>query len=310
VEKKNMLILLTGANGFLGRECGDELSRRGHNVLRTDRHGVVDYLGDLADENFCASLPPVDVVVHSAAVQYVSKDLPLVSRNLYFQRNNVQATARLAARYTGRLRMIVNIGTSMMYEQVGLETYCTTSRMNGQGVYSKSKLEAQAYIDAMPNAKATVIPCIIGGIGREGLFRSFVGMMKTHGVVVFPGLGRHKVGMVHVKDVASLVGQIVDGNAEGRFNAAAPNPLSIEEWIVEIEGELGLRPVRRLRLPLAPIHALSALTGYRMLAREQLLMLAQSHVLDVKESLAVGWRPKYDNARIVRDIARHVATID
>jgi hypothetical protein len=60
-------------------------------------------------------------------------------------------------------------------------------------------------------------------------------------------------------------------------------------------------------LPLAPIHAFSALTGFRILAREQLLMLAQPHVLGIEESLETGWQPRYSNAQIVRDIARHLA---
>jgi hypothetical protein len=113
--------------------------------------------------------------------------------------------------------------------------------------------------------------------------------------------------MVHVKDVASLIGGVVDGRLSGSFNAAAPEPLSIVQWVDEIASELGLGRVSKLALPLAPIHALSALTGFRLLAREQLLMLAQPHVLGIAESLAAGWRPRYDNAQIVREIARHIA---
>jgi nucleoside-diphosphate-sugar epimerase len=195
----------------------------------------------------------------------------------------------------------------MMYAQNGSDIYRTNSPMEGQGVYSRAKLAAQAYVDALPNAKATIIPCIIGGVGREGLFRSFVNMMQKLGMVAFPGTGRHQTSMVHVKDVAALIGCVVEGKASGLFNAAAPGPLSIEQWIDEISAELALGTIRRIHLPLAPVHALSALTGYRILAREQLLMLAQPHVLGIEESLAIGWQPQFDNAQIVRDIARYIA---
>lgn len=126
-------------------------------------------------------------------------------------------------------------------------------------------------------------------------------------MVVYPGTGRHKTSMVHVKDVASLIGCVVDGKASGLFNAAAPEALSIEQWIDEIGAELALGTIRRIHLPLAPVQALSALTGYRLLAREQLLLLAQPHVLGIEESLALGWQPRFDNAQIVRDIARYIA---
>jgi len=284
-----------------------ELRSRGHEVITTDRRGRVDFLGDLALSAFCATLPQVDVVVHAAAVQYVSRDLPWIRRQAYFRRNNVEATRQLCARYSSPSLRFVNVGTSMMYAQDGSAIYRTSSPMSGQGVYSRSKLAAQVFVDALPNPKATVIPCIIGGIGREGLFRSFVTMMLRRGVAAFPGTGQHKTSMVHVKDVAALIGHVVDGNHEGLFNAAAPDPLSIEQWIDEMSAELALAGVRRIHLPLAPMHALSALTGYRVLAREQLLMLSQPHVLGIEESLEIGWQPRFNNAQIVRDIARYIA---
>ena len=302
-----MKILISGAAGFLGLACAELLSKRGHTVATIDRNGTVDFKGDLRDRRFVSNLPAVDTVLHAAAVQYVSRDLPLFNRKRYFYENNVVATARMCERYAGHATHFVNVGTSMMYEQDGSASYQTTSAMAGQGVYSASKLEALQHVQSLKNANATVIPCIIGGVGREGLFRSFVSAMKNQGLVLFPGTGTHPTSMVHVKDVASLIACVIESTAVGLFNAAAPSPLSILEWVREIEDELGLNSVKRVSLPLAPIHMLSAATGFRLLAREQLLMLAHAHVLKIDESLAIGWRPQFDNARIVRDIARYIA---
>ncbi len=303
-----MKVLLTGAAGFLGRECAVQLRALGHTLITTDRRADVDRVGDLADEAFCRALPECDAVVHAAAVQYVSPDLPLLSRERYFQRNNVEATRHLCARYSGRPTHFVHVGTSMMYRQCGLAQYAPDSAMQGQGIYSRSKLAAQQYVQRLPNASATIMPCIIGGRGREGLFRNFVGLMQRCGLVVFPGSGAHPVHMVHVEDVASLITLAVERRANGVFNAAGPEPLSIRGWIAEIEDELGLRHVRRVSLPLGPMRWLACLSGYRLLASEQLLMLAQAHVLSTAESITLGWRPKHTNARIARDIARYIAT--
>jgi nucleoside-diphosphate-sugar epimerase len=124
---------------------------------------------------------------------------------------------------------------------------------------------------------------------------------------VVPGTGTHRTSMVHVKDVASLLACIIESSAVGLFNAAAPSPLSILGWVDEIEDELELKPVTRITLPLTPVRLLAAATGFRLLAREQLLMLAQPHVLNVDDSLAIGWRPRFDNAQIVRDIALYIS---
>jgi nucleoside-diphosphate-sugar epimerase len=302
-----MKILVSGAAGFLGQACVRLFSERGHGVETTDRHGAVAYLGDLRDGRFVARLPPADAVVHAAAVQYVSPELPLVNRKRYFYENNVVTTAHLCERYANEATHFVNVGTSMMYEQNGSACYSTASRMGPQGIYSSSKLKALNHVQSLKNPNATVIPCIIGGVGREGLFRQFVSNMKRLGIVAFPGTGIYPTSLVHVNDVALLIAAIVESSRTGLYNAAAPHPLSILQWVREIEDELDLKSVRRLSLPLKPIHLISAATGFRFLAREQLLMLAQAHVLDIEKSLAIGWKPQYNNAMIIRQTARHIA---
>jgi nucleoside-diphosphate-sugar epimerase len=299
-----MRALVTGAAGFLGTECVKLFQTRAHEVITTDKTGTVDLRGDLADPEFTASLPDCDVVVNCAAVQYVTKGVPLLFRKSFFARNNVLAAENLCERYKHGSHFI-HVGTSMMYRQTGRERYDIHSEMGGEGVYSRSKMAAQAFVDTVPGA-ATIIPCIIGGEGREGLFRGFIKMMKKFGFVAFPGRGDHKIHMVHVIDVASLIYRVAETRASGFFNAADPDPLSIREWIDEIAAELGVRDVKNVSIPLLPVSFLSWMSGYRLLAREQLLMLKLQHVLSIDDSLAIGWRPRYSNGRIARDIAAHI----
>ena len=300
-----MRVLITGASGFLGRECVRQFSSRAYEVKTTDKTGRVDFHGDLSDPAFVSSLPDFDVVVNCAAVQYVSKDLPFFFRRSYFERNNVLAARNLCERYQREPAHFIHVGTSMMYRQTGQEKYDVMSPMGGEGIYSSSKMAAQAFVETMPGA-ATIVPCIIGGEGREGLFRGFVKMMTKLGIVVFPGRGEHKIHMVHVADVASLICRVAEVRASGFFNAAAPEPLSIRQWIDEIKDELGIRRTRKISIPLFPVKCLAWLSGYRLLAREQVLMLELPHVLSIDESLALGWRPEFVNARIARDIAAHI----
>jgi len=298
-----MKVLVTGGAGFLGRECLRQLSGERIEAVSTDRTGAVDFRGDLADPEFCATLPQVDAVVHNAGVQYVSPDLPFFFRRAWFERNNVQATANLAKRYTGAQTHFIYVGTSMMY-QVGDSTCSTRSAMLGQGVYSASKIAAWEKARALPNPTALMVPCIIAGPGRGGLFGPFARSIARFGAVVFPGEGSRPTHMVHVEDAASLLVRIVARRATGIFNAAGPEPLSISQWADAIGEELGVRRVRRVRVPLAPVEWMSRATGYRLLAAEQLLLLRRGQVLDVKESLRLDWKPRWNNAQIVRETAR------
>jgi nucleoside-diphosphate-sugar epimerase len=300
-------VVVTGASGFLGAESVRQLRAAGHDVITVDQSGSPDIRIDLADERAVRRLPDANAVVHSAAVQYVSADLPLVRRAAYFHRNNVAATRNLAARYTGRGAHFVNIGTSMMYGQTGQEVYGIHCPWREQGLYTASKIEAQRSVERMPNPTACVIPCIIAGEGRGGLFASLVGTMRRWRVAVWPGRGRHRVHLVHVRDAASLIVAVLERRATGRFNAASPRPLTIVQWVDEISSVLQLDPVRRIALPLAPVALAAAASGYRLFAQEQLLMLRMPHVLAVDESLALGWRPRYTNAQIVRETAAALA---
>jgi nucleoside-diphosphate-sugar epimerase len=299
-----MKTLVTGAAGFLGGECLRQLRAAGFDAVSTDRSGAVDFRGDLSDPAFCATLPDAEAVIHCAAVQYLSPDLPLFARQIYFGRNNAEATACLVRRYAGQGTHFVFVGSSMMYEQNGAASYSPESPMRAQGVYSASKLAAFEHVKRLPNRWAAVLPCIVAGPGRGGLFHPFARSIGRFGLAVFPGSGGHPVHMVHVEDAASLLVRVVEHGAAGIFNAAGPGPLSIAQWVDVIAGELGVTKVRRIRLPLAPIRGLSAATGYRLLAAEQLLMLRYPHVLDVARSLALGWQPRWDNRGILRETVR------
>src|SRR5262245_56182013 len=304
-----MKALVTGAAGFLGRECLRQLRADGVETISTDRSGAVDHRGDLADPAFCATLPDCDALVHNAGVQYLSPDLPLLSRRAWFERNNVRATANLAQRYSGKKTHFIYVGTSMMY-RVGEAISSTKTPMLGQGAYSASKVAAWEKVRALPNPSALMVPCIIAGPGRGGLFGPFARSIARFGAVVFPGEGSRPTHMVHVEDAASLLVRIVARKATGIFNAASPEPLSIGQWADAIGEEvgtgaaIGARRVRGIRVPLAPVEWLSAATGYRLLAAEQLLLLRHGQVLDVKESLALDWKPRWSNAQIVRETAR------
>ena len=298
-----MRTLVTGAAGFLGRECLRRLRAEGIETVSTDRSGEVDFPGDLSNPEFCAALPDVDAVVHNAGVQYLSPDLPLLSRRIYFERNNVYATALLVQRYSGTSAHFVYVGTSMMYQVTGGTCYVRTP-MRAQGVYSASKIAAWEQVRALPKPPALMVPGIIAGPGRGGLFRPFARSIARFGAVIFPGRGTLPVHMVHVEDAAALLVRIVTRKAAGIFNAGGPEPLSIGQWVDAIADELDALRVRRVRLPLAPVEWLSAASGYRLLAAEQLLLLRYGQVLDVSESLAIDWKPRWNNAQIVRETAR------
>jgi nucleoside-diphosphate-sugar epimerase len=302
-------VLITGAAGFLGAEVVRQLRRAGYPVITTDLRGDVDRAGDLADAGFVAELPDVGIVIHAAAVQYVTPTLPFFRRGRWFERNNVEAARNLATHYSGRVDYFLQVGTSMMYNQTGLPFHETLSPLKGTGVYSRSKLASVRLAQAMKNPVGVMIPCIIGGPGREGLFIGFIKTMTRWRFAIQPGSCRHPIHMVHVEDAASLIHCMAARKAVGFYNCAGPEPLSISQWIEVIRDELRLVNIRKVRIPYPFLRFMAWATKYRILAREQIVMLGQAHVLSIETSLALGWRPRHSNERIVRDIARYVTGV-
>lgn len=299
-------VLVTGGEGFLGTRVVDRLRAAGHSVVTADSKASATHVGDLADPEFTGSLPDVDVVIHAAAVQYVTPTIPLLRRRPWFERNNVVATRNLVDRYDGKIEFFVQVGTSMMYRQDGSQRYTKDSTLGGTGVYSESKSRSVQIAQGMSNPVGVMIPCIIGGPGREGLFRGFVGTINRWGFAVRPGSGSFPTHAVYVDDAAGLIATMVEKRATGFYNAGGLEPLTINDWIAIIQDELAVPTVRVIRVPYWLIRFGARLTGHRIIASEQKQMLGMPHVLDLSESLALGWTPTFTNEEIVRSIARYI----
>lgn len=303
-----MKILVTGAAGFLGNRVVKKLKTDGHIIYTTDRSIGCDYVGDLSDQSFVCKLPEADVVVHCAAVQYVTKDKPLLHRRKYFYQNNVISTKNLLRHFEPNCKQFVHIGTSMQYLQDDSESYSESSPMQSQGVYSWSKLLAQQLVDSSTMRTATIVPCIIGGPGREGLFRGFVKSIQSLSIAFVPGKGEKSISIVHVDDVAELVSCIIARGETGKFNTAASDPMSINDWAYTIGLTLGKKKIFILHVPLAPVAALAKLTCFRILAREQLIMLSKAHVLDTAKSAAIGCTARKNSSEIIMDIVHSLSS--
>lgn len=291
-------VLLVGAAGFLGQACAREFnSLDGFVIITTDKCGNVDYRGDLSDKSFVDSLPDADIVINCAAVQYINKQ-PWFRRK-WFNRNNVLTTRNIVDRYHSK--RLIHVSTSMVYDQSLAGPFTERSSLRSQGLYSESKLDAEKIVHRVKN-HAIVVPCIIGGAGRGGLFVSFVKSISAFKSVFLVGNSNLRTSMVHVSDVAGLCKILVQSNFVGRFNAAADDALTISQWADLIGERLksGCPHKIHISLPLASI--LAKLSSWRFLAREQISMLNHSHVLTCTRSKEIGWSPKFNSADIVRDI--------
>jgi nucleoside-diphosphate-sugar epimerase len=300
-------ILITGASGFLGSHLSLYLNKfkSDYKIITTDKTGAVDLLGNLSDFNFVKKLGSYDIVIHCAGVQYVTKYKPLFFRKKWFYLNNVKTAENLKSHFLGTGTFFILIGTSMQYFQDGSYSYSPLSQMKSQGSYSWSKLKAFNLLSSSDLPLATVIPCVIGGNGRGGLFTNFIKTIFFWKIAIIPGKGANNISIVHVSDLVRLIEIIARKKVQGVFNAAADDALKIIDWVKIIESYLKIKKTRIIKLPLLPVIFLSKILFYRFLAQEQLLMLSIPHVLNIQSSKKIGWKPKYKSGLVIKDIVNY-----
>jgi len=279
-------ILVTGANGFVGSKLTKLLKEKNYEVISSDITGEVAYQGNLLDSNFVKNLPDVDIVINCAAVQYLSANIPWINRHRYFFQNNVEALKNLRS----SINFFIQYGSSMMYKENIEGFYNEECDFANNGIYSESKIATFNEYQKLGCDSAFIIPSIIGGYGRKGFFESLSQMIKLYNIVIMPGSCRNITSIVHVDDVCALTCTLLEKKSTGIFNVASDDALSINAWVDLITKKLETK-VFKIRIPLFIFKILGCLSGYRLLAKEQLVMLGHCHNLCLKKTKKLGWVP-------------------
>ena len=217
----------------------------------------------------------------------------------------MQSVININNRYKNENIHLIHFGSSMMFFNYNKIIYCEKDKMIGTGVYSKTKIDALRMFKDIKKL-SVIIPSIIGSEEREGIFKSFITTIIKYKMLVIPGNGEKLISMVHVSDVVDFISLIVEKSKFGIFNVAAAEPLTINEWIKYILNELEIKNYRRFKIPIIILNFFAKITCYRFIAKEQILMLNQSHTIDSSKALSIGWKPNYNNKDIINGITRGV----
>lgn len=171
-----MIVLATGASGYLGRAVAAELVAAGHDVRTLQRRpsgvdGVTDVLGSITDPQLLArALDGVEGVVHLAA------KVSLAGAVSEFRRVNVEGTRLLldAAERAGVSRVVQVSSPSVAHSGsalagVGAEP---ASPETARGDYARTKAEAELLALARDSAAMHVVavrPHLVWGPGDTQL---------------------------------------------------------------------------------------------------------------------------------------------
>ena len=306
-----MNILITGANGFIGRHLVDRLLSKGHNIRGTARNTGSRKPGEdiksiewaslnleRPDNDYGEILRDIDVVVHLAARVHNPKE---EDRADIYNIINTEGTRSLMlnAENFGVKRFIFISSIKVVGEGVvcpdGSEPvkYSEVTEPDPRGVYEKSKYAAEKIIQQRWNDSSMdyiiIRPPLVYGPWVKGNFLSLMNAVYNRYPLPLAGI-KNKRSLVYVKNLCGgIESSIEHPDAAQNIFHICDSTLSIVDLVKRIAASLGKQnvvfpfPVALLR------YAASMLNRKEMIDR-----LTESLPMDdSKIRRMLSWTPEY-----------------
>lgn len=294
-------VLVTGANGFVGRALCAEAAALGMTVRGITRspcdlpvgveNVVIQCINDTA--NWCDVITGCDVVIHLAARVHVMNDKsinPLAA----FRAVNVDATLNLArqAMHCGIKRFVFVSSVKVNGEETTGKPFAALDAPAPLDPYGQSKLEAEiALMDLAHTTGLEVViirPPLVYGPGVRANFLKLMQLVKR-GVPLPLGAIHNRRSMVALDNLVDLLITCIQHPAAAgqTFMVSDDNDVSISELLRLLAGAMGKHSLL-LPVPAGIIAGTAALLGKSAVAN-RLLGSLQVDISHTK--LTLGWQP-------------------
>jgi len=212
-----MNILVTGANGFLGRQCVSQLGQDANINIRAavrnkdlvDSSNVVEVGSIDAETQWGQALLGIDAVVHTAARVHVMNE-SVLDPIVEFRKVNVDGTIVLLreAIKAGVKRFIFISSIKVNGEFTSGMPFCHTDKPKPADAYAKSKYEAeQAIIEIVKGTDIELIiirPPLIYGQGMAGNLKNLTNLIDK-GIPLPLGSIKNKRDLVSIYNLVDLI---------------------------------------------------------------------------------------------------------
>lgn len=297
-----LAILVTGANGFIGKKLCTELFQQGFAIrsavrllsnLGNDSEQIV--VGSIdAETDWASALKDIDVVIHLAARVHVTNDYASDALT-EFRKVNVVGTLNLAAQATkaGVKRFIYMSSIKVNGESTEADKpFTEQDAVNPQDAYAISKYEAEQgiFVIAEQTGMDVVIirPPLVYGLGVKANFSSMLKAVKR-GFPLPLGSIYNKRSFVYVGNLVNLIVCCIDHLSAGNqvFLVSDGQDLSTTKLLQECAVALGVKP-RLLPIPQNLIKRCATILGKQSVAQR----LCGNLQVDISKACnLLGWKP-------------------
>lgn len=292
------IVLVTGANGFVGRHVVPDLVHDGWSVRRAvrspeglDDEIVVKTIGP--DTDWSAALDGVDAVVHLAARVHHKHDEHAVQ---LYRNVNIAGTLHLArsAAIAG-VRQFIFVSTVLVHGRSndGRAPFSENDILTPRGLYGMSKAAAEAGLRTLARDSdmniSVIRPPLVYGAGAKGNFAMLTRAVNLGLPLPFAAIRNHRAFLA-VQNLSSFIlRRLTHPHPASNFEVflvADREQVSTPEFIERLARASGKSP----RLFGMSPELLSSLLG--LLGRQDTHdSLIGSLELNVSKAIATGWQP-------------------
>ncbi len=248
-----MNVIITGANGFVGRHLSDKLARK-HELFLTSRSvnsDKADYL-DLSDINSVKkyinkmSNMKIDVLVHTAGKLVSSgmtfdEQMDVFNENITITRNIVELIKKM------EIKILINFSSMAVYpNESGIYNEKSEIRMscNNDCLYGASKFIAENIFDYALKSVSQIIHLRLAQIYGKGMREDRIipvmwnSIVNNNEVIVY-GDGKRTSNFIHVAKVCGIIDKMIDTpDINGVFNVGDKNItyLQLAERLIKFFG--------------------------------------------------------------------------
>lgn len=258
-------VLVTGANGFVGRAVCRRLKADGHHVAAAVRDESVSieaddvrYVGDLGEtRQLDQCVVGAEAVVHLAARVHVMRD-PVADAEATYERINVDVTKRLAEASVrqGVKRFVFLSSIKVNGEKTDQAPFTERDHPDPQDAYGRSKWDAERYLIDVASGQG-LEPVILRaplvyGPAVKANFLSLLRLCDSPLPLPLGSISENRRSLIYVENLADAITLAVGHSNAVRqtFLVSDGEPVSTASLVGSIRSALG-RPARLI--PFSPI---------------------------------------------------------
>lgn len=299
---QNKTVLITGANGFIGRHLSAAL-QPGVGKLKLLQRRDDDEASPQPGENTEVIVSPnylehapydifsgVDVVIHTAGLAHSSQE------NLSTQKYNAlnaTATKQLAiAAASANVKRFIFLSSIHVTGEENNQPFKEEDKPNPKSYYAKSKLQAEKNLKEVSDETGIefviIRPPLVVGKGVSSNFHTLVKLVAT-GLPLPLGAVHNRRNLCSVDNLTSFLIEAIshDQAANQLFLVSDDEAVSTKEIVQYIAEGLNKR-VHCLPVPLPLMKALGSATGKRKLVDK---LTSSLEVDNAKAKHRLGWQP-------------------